>query len=62
MQKFTKFERGIIIASLENGMSDALHDIQAGEEAGKTPLFTEEYIKQTYEDLIQRIKEMSRKH
>ena len=62
MEKFTKRERGIIIASLENAMSDSLHDIQAGEEAGKTPLFTEEFVKQTYEDLIQRIKEMSRKH
>jgi len=62
MEKFTKRESGIIIASLENAMSDSLHDIQAGEEAGKTPLFTEEFVKQTYEDLIQRIKEISRKH
>lgn len=62
MQKFTKFESGIIIASLENGMSDSLHDVQEAEEAGKTPLFTAEYIQLTYEDLIQRIKEMSRKH
>jgi hypothetical protein len=62
MEKFTKRESGIIIASLENAMSDSLHDIQAGEEAGKTPLFTEEFVKQTYEDLIQRIKGMSRKH
>ena len=62
MEKFTKRESGIIIASLENAMSDSLQDIQAGEEAGKTPLFTEEFVKQTYEDLIQRIKEMSRKH
>jgi len=30
MEKFTKRESGIIIASLENGMSDALHDIQEG--------------------------------
>ena len=62
MEKFTKRESGIIIASLENAMSDSLHDIQAGEEAGKTPFFTAEYIQLTYEDLIQRIKEMSRKH
>ena len=62
MEKFTKFESGLIIASLKSGMYDILDDIQEGEEAGKTPLFTEEYIKQTYEDLIQRIKEMSRKH
>ena len=62
MEKFTKFESGIIIASLNSGMSNDLAGIQLAEEAGKTPLFTEEYIKQTYEDLIQRIKEMSRKH
>jgi hypothetical protein len=62
MEKFTKRESGIIIASLENAMSDSLHDIQAGEEAGKTPLFTEEFVKQSYEDIIQRVKEMSRKH
>jgi hypothetical protein len=62
MEKFTKFESGIILASLKNAMSDSLHDIQAGEKAGKTPLFTEEFVKQSYEDIIQRVKEMSRKH
>ena len=62
MEKFTKFESGLIIASLKSGMYDILDDIQEGEKAGKTPLFTEEYIKQTYEHIIERIKEMSRKH
>jgi hypothetical protein len=61
MQKFTKRESGIIIASLEYGMSDALHDIQEGEEAGKTPLFTAEYIQMLYTDLIKKVEEMTKK-
>jgi hypothetical protein len=62
MEKFTKFESSIIIASLNNGMSNDLAGIQEAEEAGKTPLFTADYIQQTYVDLIERVEKMSRKH
>ena len=62
MEKFTKYESAIIIASLNSGMSNDLAGIKLAEEAGKTPLFTAEYVQQTYEHIIERIKEMSRKH
>jgi hypothetical protein len=62
MEKFTKFESAIIIASLNSGMSNDLADIQKVQEAGKTPIFTAEYIQQTYADLIERVVKMSRKN
>jgi hypothetical protein len=62
MEKFTKYESAIIIASLNSGMSNDLAGIEKAEEAGKTPLFTAEYVQQTYEHLIERIQKMSRKN
>jgi hypothetical protein len=62
MEKFTKLESAIIIASLNQGMSSDLASHQEVEESGKTPIMTAGFIQQTYEDLIERIKEMSRKN
>ena len=61
MEKFTKLESAIIIASLNNGMSNDLAEIQKVEDAGKTPIFTADFIRLTYADLIERIEKMSRK-
>ena len=62
MEKFTKLESAIIIASLNQGMSNDLASHQQVEESGKTPIMTAGFIKQTYEDLIERIQKMSRKN
>jgi hypothetical protein len=61
MAKFNKYESGIIISSLNLAMTGNLSDIKAAEEAGKTPLFTAEYIQSTYAELIQRVEEMTAK-
>jgi hypothetical protein len=61
MKKFTKFESAIIVSSLNNSMSHDLAVIQEGEKAGKNPLFTADYLTQTYLDLVQRVKEMTAK-
>jgi hypothetical protein len=61
MKKLTKFESAIIIASLNNGMSNELAEIQKVEDAGITPIFTADFIRLTYADLIERIEKMSRK-
>ena len=62
MKKFTKFEGKTIVAALNLAMSDDLHDIQVLEESGKTPIFTADFIQQTYVDLIERVEKMTRKN
>ena len=62
MEKFTKFEGKTIIAALNNAMSNDLNGILAAEKAGKTPLFTADFIQQAYVDLIERVEKMTRKN
>ena len=62
MEKFTKLESAIIIASLNQGMATDLAAHKEVEESGKTPIMTEGFIKQTYADLVERIQKMSRKN
>jgi hypothetical protein len=61
MKKFTKFESAIIVSSLNNSMATDLASMQEAEKAGKNPLFTTDYLEQTYLELIQRVKEMTAK-
>jgi hypothetical protein len=61
MKKLSKFESAIIVSSLNNSLSHDLAVIQEGEKAGKNPLFTQDYLTQTYLDLIQRVKEMTKR-
>ena len=62
MKKFTKFERAIIINSLNIGLSSDLSDNQLVVEAGKNPIFTAEYIKMLYTDLMEKVEEMTKKN
>jgi hypothetical protein len=61
MKKFTKFEKAIIINSLNLGLGSDLSDNQLVVEAGKNPLMTADYIKMIYKDLIEKIEEMTKK-
>jgi hypothetical protein len=61
MTKFTKLEGAMLIDSLNRAMSEDMHDVQTIEESGKTPLFTVDYIQQTYVDLIGKVEEMTKK-
>ena len=49
------------MSSLNNSMSHDLAVVQEAEKAGKNPLFTADYLTQTYLDLVQRVKEMTAK-
>jgi hypothetical protein len=62
MEKFTKFEGKTITAALNNAMSIDIASIQEAEEAGKNPIFTSDFIKQMYVDLIERVEKMTRKN
>ena len=62
MEKFTKFEGKTITSALNNAMSNDLNGILAAENAGKTPLFTADFIQQAYVDLIERVEKMTRKN
>jgi hypothetical protein len=57
MKKFTKFESAIIIDSLKFAKSTDLAKMQEAVEAGKNPLFTAEYVEQTYDQLVEKVKE-----
>jgi hypothetical protein len=61
MQKFTKFERSIIINALNLGLSSDLSDNQLVVEAGKNPIMTADYIQMIYVDLIGKVEEMTKK-
>ena len=61
MQKFTKFERSIIINALNLGLSSDLSDNQLVVEAGKNPIMTAEYIQMIYLDLQVKVDEMTKK-
>ena len=61
MQKFTKFERSIIINALNLGLSSDLSDNQLVVEAGKNPIMTADYIQMIYVDLISKVEEMTKK-
>jgi len=61
MKKFTKFESAIIIDSLKFAKSTDLARMQEAVEAGKNPLFTTEYVEQTYDGLVEKVKESTAK-
>ena len=61
MQKFTKFERSIIINALNLGLGFDLSENQAVVEAGKNPIMTADYIQMIYVDLICKVEEMTKK-
>jgi hypothetical protein len=61
MEKFTKLESAIIIASLNQGMSSDLASHQEVEESGKNPIMTADYIQMIYVDLIGKVEEMTKK-
>ena len=61
MQKFTKFERSIIINALNLGLSSDLSDNQLVVEAGKNPIMTADYIQMINVDLIGKVEEMTKK-
>ena len=60
MKKFTKFERSMIINSLNLGLSSDLKENQLVVEAGKNPIMTGEYIEMLYRDLIEKVEEMTK--
>jgi len=60
MKKFTKFERSMIINSLNLGLSSDLKENQLVVESGKNPIMTREYIEMLYRDLIEKVEEMTK--
>ena len=62
MKKFTKFEKAVIIESLNYAKASDLAKMQQAIMAGKNPLFTTDYIEQAYADLIQKVKDLTRKN
>jgi hypothetical protein len=61
MKKFTKFESAIIIDSLNFARSNDLAKHQEVVQAGKNPIMTADYIEQTYNDLIEKVREKTKK-
>ena len=61
MKKFTKFERSLIINSLNLGLSSDLKENKLVVESGKNPIMTGEYIEMLYKDLIEKVEEMTKK-
>jgi len=61
MKKFTDYERSLIITCLNEGLSLDLAKHQEVEAAGKIPIMTAGFIKQTYQDLIEKVNEMTKK-
>ena len=62
MKKFTKFEKTVIVESLNSAKAADLVTMQEAIKAGKNPLFTTDYIEQAYADLIQKVKDLTRKN
>lgn len=61
MSKLTRFELSIIIDCLKHGKSIDIKKVKSIEKKGKTPFFTQEYINDFYEQIIDKIQKMKGK-